>query len=166
MQSNTSIIVTLQFACSPFGLLFQDCNCNSKSVDRIELDQSYIFQFLNDKIHNYVLFDIFVNFIIQKLKNKHTFAKLSNAIDSLNQPEREDTKPNILHLTKLQNQRPTHYRGFLLNTRPYYIQELTCSLKWFYLLGLQCNFIAKTQRTQLNINNIFASYIRTLRSLL
>ena len=56
MQSNTSMIVTYtsQFACSPFGLLFQDCNCNSKSVNRIELDQSYIFQFLNDKIHNYV----------------------------------------------------------------------------------------------------------------
>ena len=79
MQSNTSIIVTLQFACSPFGLLFQDCNCNSKSVDRIDLDQSYIFQFLNDKIHNYVLFDIFENLIIQKLKNKHAFAKLSKA---------------------------------------------------------------------------------------
>ena len=26
----------------------------------------------NDKIHNYVIFDIIVNFIIQKLKNKHT----------------------------------------------------------------------------------------------
>ena len=33
----------------------------------------FIFQFLNDKIHSYVLFDIIVHFIIQKLKNKHTF---------------------------------------------------------------------------------------------
>ena len=35
----------------------------------------FIFQFLNDKIHNYVLFDIIVHFIIQKLKNKHTLLK-------------------------------------------------------------------------------------------
>ena len=34
-----------------------------------------IFNFLNDKIHNYVLLDIIVNFIIQKLKNQHTFLK-------------------------------------------------------------------------------------------
>jgi hypothetical protein len=32
---------------------------------------------LNDEIHNYVLFDIIVNFIIQKLKNKHTFPQKS-----------------------------------------------------------------------------------------
>ena len=31
----------------------------------------FIFQFLNDKIYNYVLFDIIVNFIFQKLKNTH-----------------------------------------------------------------------------------------------
>ena len=35
----------------------------------------FIFQFLNDKMHNYVLFDIIVHFIIQKLKNKHSFLK-------------------------------------------------------------------------------------------
>ena len=35
----------------------------------------FIFQFLNDKIHSYVLFDIIVHFITQKLKNKHTFLK-------------------------------------------------------------------------------------------
>ena len=35
----------------------------------------FIFQLLNDKIHYYVLFDIIVNFIIQKLKNKHAFLK-------------------------------------------------------------------------------------------
>ena len=34
-----------------------------------------IFQFLNDKMHNYVKQNIIVNFIIQKLKNKHTFLK-------------------------------------------------------------------------------------------
>ena len=32
----------------------------------------FIFQFSNDKIYNYVLFEIVVNFVIQKLKNKHT----------------------------------------------------------------------------------------------
>ena len=36
----------------------------------------FIFQFLNDKIHRYVLFDIIVHFIIQKLKNKLTFLKI------------------------------------------------------------------------------------------
>ena len=35
----------------------------------------FIFQFLNDKTYNYVLFNIIVDFIIQKLKNKHTFLK-------------------------------------------------------------------------------------------
>jgi hypothetical protein len=30
---------------------------------------------LNDKIHNYVKQNIIENFIIQKLKNKHTFLK-------------------------------------------------------------------------------------------
>ena len=35
------------------------------------------FQFLNDKIHNYVKQNIIVSFIIQKLKNKHTFLKKS-----------------------------------------------------------------------------------------
>ena len=35
----------------------------------------FIFEFLNDKIYNYVLFDIIVNLIIQNLKNKHTFLK-------------------------------------------------------------------------------------------
>ena len=31
----------------------------------------FIFQFLDDKMHNYVKQNITVNFIIQKLKNKH-----------------------------------------------------------------------------------------------
>ena len=31
----------------------------------------FIFQFLNNKIHYYVLFDIILNLIIQKLKKKH-----------------------------------------------------------------------------------------------
>ena len=42
-----------------------------------------IFQFLNDKIHNYVLFDIIVNFVIQKLKNKHTFLKKPQKVAKL-----------------------------------------------------------------------------------
>ena len=33
------------------------------------------FNFLNEKNHNYVKQNIIVNFIIQKLKNKHTFPK-------------------------------------------------------------------------------------------
>ena len=42
-----------------------------------------IFQFLNDKIHTYVLFDTIVNFIIQKLKNKHTFLKKPQKVAKL-----------------------------------------------------------------------------------
>ncbi len=42
-----------------------------------------IFQFLNDKIHNYVLLNIIVNFIIQKLKNKHTFLKKPQKVITL-----------------------------------------------------------------------------------
>ena len=43
----------------------------------------FTFQFLNDKIHNYVSFDIIVNFIIQKLKNKHTFLKKPQKVAKL-----------------------------------------------------------------------------------
>ena len=39
----------------------------------------FTFQFLNNKMHNYVLFNTFVHFIIQKLKNKHTFLKTEKA---------------------------------------------------------------------------------------
>ena len=39
----------------------------------------FIFHFLNDKMHNYVLFNTFVCFIIEKLKNKHTFLKTEKA---------------------------------------------------------------------------------------
>ena len=35
----------------------------------------FTFQFVNDTIPNYVFFDVIVNFIIQKLKKKHTFLK-------------------------------------------------------------------------------------------
>jgi hypothetical protein len=42
---------------------------------RLFEESMFIFQFLNDKIHNYVKQNIIVNFIIQKLKNKHTFLK-------------------------------------------------------------------------------------------
>ena len=38
-----------------------------------------IFQFLNNKMHNYVLFNTFVHFFIQKLKNKHIFLKTEKA---------------------------------------------------------------------------------------
>ena len=39
----------------------------------------FIFQFLNNEMHNYVLFNTFVHFFIQKLKNKHTFLKTEKA---------------------------------------------------------------------------------------
>ena len=39
----------------------------------------FIFQFLKDEIYNYVFLDIIVNFIIQKLENKHTFLKTEKA---------------------------------------------------------------------------------------
>jgi hypothetical protein len=42
---------------------------------RLFEESVFIFQFLNDKMHNYVKQNITVNFIIQKLKNKHTFLK-------------------------------------------------------------------------------------------
>ena len=42
----------------------------------------FIFQFFNDKTLSYVLFDIIVHFIIQKLKNKHTFFKTEKAKSS------------------------------------------------------------------------------------
>ena len=35
----------------------------------------FLFQFLNDEMHDYVKKNIIVHFIIQKLKNKHTFLK-------------------------------------------------------------------------------------------
>ena len=35
----------------------------------------FIFQFLNDEMQNYVKQNKIVHFIIQKLKNKHTFLK-------------------------------------------------------------------------------------------
>ena len=53
------------------------------------------FSILNDKIHNYVKQNIIVDFIIQKLKNIHTFLKkYSNwaKLSSLILTEREETK--------------------------------------------------------------------------
>ena len=38
-------------------------------------ESGLFFKFLSDKSYNYVLFDIIVNFFIQKLKNKHTYLK-------------------------------------------------------------------------------------------
>ena len=60
-------------------------------------------KFLNDEIHNYVKKTIIVNFIIQKLKSKHTslkkytnWAKLIHFSFFLR--EWEEKKPNISHL--------------------------------------------------------------------
>ena len=42
----------------------------------------FIFQFLNNKMHNYVFFAIIVHFNIQKLKNKQTFIQTEKAKSS------------------------------------------------------------------------------------
>ena len=42
----------------------------------------FIFQFLNNKMHNYVLFAIIVRFNFQKLKNKQTFIQTEKAKSS------------------------------------------------------------------------------------
>ena len=57
----------------------------------------FIFQFLNDEIHSYVVFDLKVRFIIPKLKNKHTFLKntqTEKAEEPLILTEQEKTKPD------------------------------------------------------------------------
>ena len=61
----------------------------------------FIFQYLNDKMHNYVKQNIIVHFIIQKLKSKHTFLKKYKKLrelNPLNLTEQEETKPDISHL--------------------------------------------------------------------
>ena len=50
----------------------------------------FIFQFLNDKIHSYVVFDIIVHFVIQKLSFKNI--QTEKAEKPLNLTEREETK--------------------------------------------------------------------------
>ena len=65
------------------------------SVCIIFEESVFIFQFLNNKMHNYALFDVIVHFIIQKLKNKHTFLKniqTEKAEEPLILTEREETK--------------------------------------------------------------------------
>ena len=54
-----------------------------------------IFQFLTDTMHNYVKQNIFMHFIIQKLKNKHSFLKniqTEKAKEPLILTEQEETK--------------------------------------------------------------------------
>ena len=43
----------------------------------------FIFQFWDDNMHNHVLFNAFVRFTIQKLKNKHTFLKTPRELSFL-----------------------------------------------------------------------------------
>ena len=52
----------------------------------------FIFQFLNNKMHNYVLFAIIVHFNIQKLKNKQTFIQTEKAKSSHFDRTRGDKK--------------------------------------------------------------------------
>ena len=54
----------------------------------------FIIQFFNVKILSYVLFDIIVHFIIQKLKNKQTFLK-----NIQTDRTRGEKKPDISQLT-------------------------------------------------------------------
>ena len=54
------------------------------SDESFKLNRNSNFSFLRaetnrSKMHNYVLFNTFVHFIIQKLKNKHTFLKTEKA---------------------------------------------------------------------------------------
>ena len=55
------------------------------------------FQFLNNKMHNCVLFAIIVHFNIQKLKNKHTFIQTEKAKSSHFDRTRGDKKTDISH---------------------------------------------------------------------
>ena len=69
----------------------------SKSIqaEKGKFSHTFIFQFLNDKMHSYVWSNIIVNFIIQKLINKHTFPqKYTNwaKLSSLKLTEWEETK--------------------------------------------------------------------------
>ena len=61
----------------------------------------FIFQFLNNKMHNYVLFNTFVHFIIQKLKNKHTFLKTEKAKFSLRETFIQTEKAKSSHFDRM-----------------------------------------------------------------
>ena len=55
----------------------------------------FIFQFLNDEMHNYVKQNLIAHFLIQKLKNKQTFLKniqTEKAEETLILTYREETK--------------------------------------------------------------------------
>ena len=71
-----------------------------------------IFQFLNDKIHNYVLFDIIVNFIIQKLKNKHTFLKKPQKVAKL-------SKAKFSHFEGTRGDKNQIFRTLVISLVPY-----------------------------------------------
>ena len=58
-----------------FGYNIHKLCYRSKAESASGLESVFIFQFLNDKIHNDVKQNMIVNFIIQKLENKHSFLK-------------------------------------------------------------------------------------------
>ena len=62
------------------------------SVCMLFEESVFIFQFLNNKMHNYALFNTFVHFNIQKLKNKHTFIQTEKAKSSHFDRTRGDKK--------------------------------------------------------------------------
>ena len=67
----------------------------SKSLQTYLCSVLLIHQFLNDKIYNYIKQNIIVNFIVQILKNKHTFDKKYTNWAKLNPlilTEQEETK--------------------------------------------------------------------------
>ena len=75
--------------------IFQFLNNKMHSYVLFDIIVHFNIQKLNVKTHSYVVFDIIVHFITQKLKNKHTFLKniqTEKAEEPLILTEREETK--------------------------------------------------------------------------
>ena len=107
----------------------------SSLSERTQLSQFFIlfeesvfnFQYLNDKMHNYVKQNIIVHFIIQKLKSKHTFLKKYKKLrklNPLNLTEREETKsryfPPMPHLKTKQKHFQLHSSSLISLQKIFY----------------------------------------------
>ena len=80
---------------------------NNLSPEETETNLEFTFQFLNDKIHIYVLFDITGHFKIEKLKNKHIFLKKKQRkLNYLILTKREETKTQYFAPKKFPPARP------------------------------------------------------------
>ena len=73
MRDSSAFSVCILFEESVF--IFQFLNNKMHNYALFDVIVHFVIQKLNDEIQSYVLFDIIVHFIIQKLKNKHTFLK-------------------------------------------------------------------------------------------